>query len=242
MRENIRRTHDKSLYLGENRYKEPKEIFKILAAMADASGALKKGSVVCDFGCAAGEFLYHLNRCFPEASYLGFDIVPELLEKARSNVPDAEFRIGSVLNRNILEPATIHVSFLLGVHSIFDEIAPCFSNLLHWTKKGGKIYVFSFFNPYPTDVWVKYRLIDDPDPDHQEPGWNIFSRETVSRYLDKAVGVRKHRFIPFEMPIDLLPNPDDIVRTWTIKNHNNRRLFTNGLSLLLNHEILEINP
>lgn len=242
MKENIKRTHDKSLYLEENRYNNPKEIFNTLASLAISSGALREGSVVCDFGCAAGEFLFHLHRCLPGAVYSGFDILPELVEKARQNVPAASFRIGSVLDQKILEPATVDLAFLLGVHTIFDEIEPCLSNLLCWTKPGGKIFLFSFFNDYPVDVWVKYRLVDGHEPEHREPGWNLFSKISFSRYLDKSIGPGRHRFIPFEMPYDLPPHQKDIIRTWTFRDQHDRRLFTNGLSMIYNMEILAIDP
>ena len=53
----FRRTHDQHVYLGEDRYDEPKEIFKVLAGLAKYTGALREGTTVCDFGCATGEFL-----------------------------------------------------------------------------------------------------------------------------------------------------------------------------------------
>lgn len=70
----------------------------------------------------------------------------------------------------------------------------------------------------------------------------MFSKASVSRYLEATLGVGKHTFTPFEMPFDLPPNPDDPVRSWTFLDGQNRRLFTNGLSLICNLEILEIRP
>ena len=136
----------------------------------------------------------------------------------------------------------LDISFLLGVHIIFDEFETCFSNVLHWIRKGGRIFVFSMFNPYPIDVWIYYRRIDDPDPNRREIGWNTFSKASISRFLDATIGKGKHRFIPFELPFDLPPHPDDPVRTWTFMDSNGKRLFTNGLSLICNVEILEIMP
>lgn len=229
-------------YLKENRYNSPKEVHKVIANIALQTGVLEEGSVVCDFGCAAGEFLHHLQCLFPKAKYYGYDIVPELIEKARGIVPSVVFQLGSVLDRALLPGSSVDVAFMIGVHSIFDEFETSFSNLLYWVRRGGRIYIFGLFNPHPIDVWVKYRLADDPDPGRREPGWNMFSKVSVSRYLDAAVGVGKHTFIPFEMPFDLAPNPEDPVRTWTFLDNQNRRLLTDGLSLLCNLEILEIRP
>ena len=236
------RTRDLGIYLKESRYDEPKEVFKLLASLARDCGVLREGSVVSDFGCAAGEFLHYLSREIPEARYFGYDVVPALLEKAREHTPKVVFSIGSVLDKTLLAPASTDIAFMSSVHSIFDEFEPCLANLLHWTRKGGRIFIFGVFNPYPVDVWVTFRTADHPDPAHREAGWNMFSKASVSRYLEATLGVGKHTFIPFEMPFDLPPNSDDPVRSWTFLDGQNRRLFTNGLSLICNLEILEIRP
>lgn len=77
------RTHD-LLYLKENRYKDTKEMFKFIAdiAFSDSIHDISKGSI-CDFGCAAGEFLYFLRSLLPEVSLEGVDVIPELLKKQK---------------------------------------------------------------------------------------------------------------------------------------------------------------
>lgn len=238
----VRRTHDKAIYLEEDRYENPKEMFKVLASRAIDSGALRKGARVSDIGCAAGEFLFYLHSRFPDAEYHGYDVVPELLTKAQQRVPGASFHMGSVLDPETLAPASVDVAFLIGVMQIFDEYETCISNLLRWTAPSGRVFIAGLFNPYPIDVWVKYRLSGDPDPQHREPGWNMFSIASISRYLDSRVGPGRYAFTPFEMPFDLAPHPTDPVRTWTFRDESGQRLFTNGLSLICHIEILEIFP
>lgn len=238
----VERTHDKAIYLEEDRYENPKEMFKILASRALDSGAFRKGARVADIGCATGEYLYYLRSLFPDAEYHGYDVVPEFLDKARRKVSGVTFHQGSVLDRGTLAPASMDVTFLIGVMQIFDEFETCISNLLHWTVPSGRVFVVGLFNPYPIDVWVKYRLSRDPDPQHREPGWNMFSMASVSQYLDLCVGAGRYSFTPFEMPFDLPPHTTDPVRTWTFRDGNGRRLFTNGLSLICHIEILEISP
>jgi len=237
----VERTQNR-IYLKENRYDNPNETYKVFARMVKESGAIRQGSNVCDIGCAAGEFLYFLRKEFPGAHYWGCDVFGELVQKARAVVPDVQFEVGSILDRDLLPANSVDVAFALGVISIFDEFETSLSNLLHWTKKNGCIYVLGLFNPYPIDVWVKYRLAEDPDPTHREPGWNIFSKASISRYLDKRLGSGRYSFTPFEMPFDLQPNPEEPWRTWTFRDARNRRLFTNGLCLLVNQEILELRP
>ena len=145
----VKRTHDHDIYLNEDRYAEPvvKEIHKILANDAIESGVLREGSVICDFGCATGEFLYHLSRRFSGGEYYGYDVLPELNEKARQMVPNAVFKDGSVLDDQLLTSDFADVSFMIGVHAGFDDFIPSFSNLINWTKKGGRVYIFGPFNP-----------------------------------------------------------------------------------------------
>jgi len=238
----IQRTHDKQVYLAQDRYEKPKELSKLLMSLVRQSGGLRPGEVVGDVGCAAGEFLYYLRQQFPSARYHGFDVVPELIDKARTKVPGVEFEVNSVLEKSLMPAASLDVCFLVGVLPIFDEFEPTFENLLHWTKPGGRIYVATLLNPYPMDVWVTYRLADDPIHEHRETGWNMFSKRSVSRYLDTAVGSGKYTFTRFEMPFDLPPDPKDPVRTWTFLDREGRRLITNGLSLICNMEVLEIRP
>ena len=236
------RTHDKAVYLQDDRYERPKEIFERAFDLVRDAGCLSAGGVSCDVGCATGEFLYYFKREFPSATCCGVEVVQELLDRARERVPGVEFRLGSVLDRTALPAGYADVTFLLGVHSIFDAFEPCLANLLHWTRTGGRVLVFGLFNPFPIDVWVKYRNADDSNLDHREPGWNIFSQATVSKYLDAQLGPGRHRFIPFELPFDLAPTPKDPVRTWTFQDAGGRRLLTNGLSLLCHLAFLDIRP
>jgi SAM-dependent methyltransferase len=236
----VERTHDKEIYLQENRYRNPKECFKRLADLIRASGLLRPGVVMADFGCATGELLYYLARQFPAARLCGFDIVPEFIESACAAVPDTEFKTGSVLEARTVAEQTFDVTLLVGVHSIFDEIETCLSNLIRWTRPGGRVYVFGQFNPNPIDVWVKYRRCDDSRKEHLEPGWNIFSTATVREFLAAQPRVTKFQIHPFEMPFDLPPHPDDPVRTYTMTLESGRRILVNGLMLISHQCFLEI--
>lgn len=135
----VERTQNR-IYLKEDRYDNPKETYKVLARMVKESRGIREGSSVCDFGCAAGEFLFFLSKQFPTGRYWGCDIFPELIQKARERVPGVEFETGSILNRALLPEGSIDVAFALGVISIFDEFETSLENLLYWTKKGGYIY------------------------------------------------------------------------------------------------------
>lgn len=234
------RTHDLELYLQEDRYENPKEMFKRLYELMEKAGLFQEKALIGDFGCAAGEFLYHLKKQAPQCSYVGVDPVVELLEKAREVIPTVDFKEGSVLDSSLYDADVFDSSLLVGVNSIFDSFNESFGNLIKWTKPGGRVYVADVFNPYPFDVWIKYRQEGKHGPDHREAGWNMFSRASISKFLEENAKVKEFTFHPFEMPFDLDQNQEDLARTWTMKTDANQRLLTNGLSIIVNTDLLEI--
>lgn len=228
------RTHD-LLYLNENRYKDVKESFKFTLANA-LEFASSTPMRVLDVGCAAGEFAHYLVRALPQARVHGIDLLPELVEKARENVPEATFSVGEVLDdSSCLEQ--YDMVFLVGVHSIFDEIEPWLSNLLKWTRSGGTVVVFGLINTHPIDAFIRIRTQADNDS-HREPGWNNFSKATFDRIISGRDDVVRHSYTDFTIPIDLPPREDDRLRSWTEKASNGQRYILNGIGLVHDFKVL----
>ena len=119
MRNNLDRT--KKLSLKENRYEEPKETQKKMIELVMKSGILKDGCTVCDFGCAAGELLYNLSRKFPNAKYFGYEIISEVVEKARKNVPGVEFETADMVEKSLLPEDSLDIAIMTGVHQYYDN-------------------------------------------------------------------------------------------------------------------------
>ena len=234
----VQRTHD-AFYLDENRYNEPKEMFKFIAASAFDQDEVNSEIRVCDFGCAAGEFLYYLRGLLPNAVLEGVDLLPSLIQKCRQFVPTATLQVGSVLNGDCKVESQYDKSFLIGVHSIFDEFETCFSNLIKWTKPGGSVYIAGMFNPFPVDVLIKYKEAKNYESDVFESGWNIFSQQSVSEYLVKNKRVKSFTFKKFDITIDL-HRQEDPIRSWTLRDYKEVRFIINGLCILQPHYLLEI--
>lgn len=234
----VQRTHDQ-LYLSENRHQDPKELFKFIMNRVTRDNQFLDDKSICDYGCAAGEFLYYVNTLLPNVKISGIDILPELIEKARNFVPSATLKVGSVLEVNKGQENSFDVGFLIGVHSIFDEFETAFSNIISWTKPDGKVYISGMFNPFPLDILVKYRSSEDYSRNVFESGWNIFSQESVAAYLRKIPKVKSFSFEKFEISIDL-PRQDDPVRSWTIQTKDDSRHIVNGLQIIQPHYLLEI--
>jgi hypothetical protein len=100
------------------------------------------------------------------------------------------------------------------------------------------VYILSQFNEYDVDVHVTHRKYrDDNSIGDWEKGWNIFSKRTVMKWLDRDFS--SVNFIDFSMSFDL-PAKDDPVRTWTIRDNQERIRLTNGLKLLVDLKFIEI--
>jgi len=233
-----RRTHDK-FYEFEERHNKPKEMFKFTVENSITRNELQKKLNVCDFGCANGEFLYYLDK-ISEFNLTGVDIMPELIKKSKKFVPKAKYKVGSVIDKQLFVSNQFDVSFLTGVHSIFDDFEEVFDNLINWTNEGGKIIITGIFNPFPIDVFIKYRESTNYNSEFMESGWNIFSIESISNFLENKSKIKSFEFLKFNIELDL-PQQKDKVRSWTFKDSNKNRIITNGLSILQNHFTLIIN-
>lgn len=236
------RTHDAEIYLAENRYDQPKEIFRILAKMASPYvNDLPAERSILDVGCAAGEFLYYLRHCFSATKLTGVDVVPQLLEKARRMVPDAGFILADVHEKAAIDPHSQDVIFMCGVLSIFDTFEPILENLTQWCRPGGRVFIFGLFNPHPADVWVQYRIPGKHPESHREVGWNVFSEASIKTFIKKLNPSYDCQFTPFEMPFPLPAHFGDPARTWTIETQDQGRVFVNGLAQLCPLQILEVS-
>lgn len=234
------RDHDK-LYLSEHRYDQPKEAFKFMVRCAEAGGpALSAGALVCDIGCAAGEFAYYLRQTWPHVQVAGYDLLPELVARAREMVPGATFQAGSVLDPALMAHASADVIFMAGVLSIFDDYKVALSNVLSWLKPGGRAIVFGIFNPDPVDVIIRSRAADAGEDQPWETGWNVFSTASVRRFLEGRPEQPEVFFHPFAIPIDLPRRPGDSLRSWTETLAGGERMIVNGLCLVHHFMALEI--
>ena len=203
----IVREHDE-LYLREDRKKKPKETFKFALKIVRSFFQKRKTLSIADVGCATGDFLYYLHKSFPDAELTGIDVLPSLVVRAKREVPEAQYYVGDIYTGKGLPKQKFDAVFLVGTHSIFDEVEPWLDNLLRMLKLGGRVYVFGMFNPEDIDVLVRVRYAGRKNP--WQSGWNMISKRTVRDYLKKKCYSAK--FYPFTIPIDL-PKQKDHLRS-----------------------------
>lgn len=190
--------------------------------------------------CAAGELTNHIQNTFPNSTVTGVDPIRSLIDKAKSNVPNAKFKVGSILDSGVVDAMSYNMVVCCGVIGIFDEFEEVMSNLISWVSDDGILLVSWMFNEHPVDVWVRYRTYGEHATEHRESGWNIFSQAAVTSFLEKHSRVSSWNFSPFRLPIKINQNPNDPARTWTFDDNEGNRMVTNGLRLICNDTLLTV--
>ena len=227
---------DEDIYLSQNRFEKPKEIFKSISSIIKDHNFPEQMSI-CDMGCATGEFLYYFKTLFPKCSVTGFDISKSMLELAKKMIPNGNFTEGNVNSTQSFLKDTYDVVTMTGVLSIFDDPRQSLTNCLSSIKKNGVVIISGSFNPHPIDVILRYRKSDSPEST-MESGWNVHSCNTVEKIVKDISPTAKCSWHDFHMPFSI-KQTSDLMRTWTVKIDNDIALV-NGASQIVNMKILEI--
>lgn len=222
------------MYLKENRKYNPKEYFKFIVGYVSGYINTIKTPSILDIGCATGDFLYYVSTLYSEAELSGLDAMEELLEHAKKEVSGAKFYLGDIFNNLNLPERQFDLVFMSGVNDIYDTFEPWINNILKLTS--GRAYVFGIFNPEDVDVLVKTR--HSGDSTSFKPGWNLFSKKSISIYLD-SLNI-EHKFINWDINIDIEKNINEPLRSWTFKDNDGKRLIINGTQLIHRFYLLEI--
>ena len=231
-----------TLYLQENRYKKPKDIFKFLTKKIIKIHKNKKLFNVADIGCAAGEFLYHLRKNLQHVKLYGFDSQNLLLRKAKKKVKDVNFIKKSVLSDFNKYKNKYDILTCIGVISIFNNFEKPIRNLIKITKPGGKIFLQALINDFPIDVNIKYsksKNWTNGRPKYLESGWNIISKDTLIKFLKKYKNIKTFKIYDVKHTYNLKRNINDPMRSWTVMLNGKKKIM-NGLNLLIPEKIIEI--
>ena len=101
------------IYLYEDRYNKPKEMFKHIDSLVTAK-RISGSTRWLDIGCATGEFLFYLEKKHPIVSCTGIDISKPMIEKA----------IEPSRNSLILQTPTYLSFFFFDSFNCFSNIKP----------------------------------------------------------------------------------------------------------------------
>jgi SAM-dependent methyltransferase len=220
----MKRTHD-NFYLNE-KTSEIKDSFR---AMADLISDNYSGTI-CDVGCATGVFPGYLKKRFPSADVVGIEYLESLRLKAEKDWKSVRFLPGDITDKaSVTEKFDIIT--MSGVMCVIDDFEQVLKNILSWLKPKGRIILFNMISQYDIDVWVKYAPSSATyQEDELESGWNIISEKSLRLASEKnsAKLVAVH---PFTIGVDLKPNSDNVMRSWTEKDANHERQIYNALHI-----------
>ncbi len=189
-----------------------------------------------DIGGATGEFVHYINRTYQNMKTTCLDAYEELVIRGKKNVPNSEFVVGDA-NNMIFKDEAFDVVTMLGVIGIFDDFKPSLSECLRVAKKDGIVILHGVFNEFPIDALIRWKYSGESGP--YNLGRNVFSKKTISDFLDINEKVKSYSFEKFTLPFDLHPRKDDPNRSWTELDSSGSRILKNGL-MELNEQILFI--
>ena len=232
--EELKITDFEEIYLKENRFSQPKENFKLI--LKERKKDLSPLQSVLDVGCATGEFSYFLER---ELLHLkrndGMDILPKLLEVAKTYVPSGNFYIGDITQKDFFFPKKYDWVTNIGVLAVVNNWKIVLRNLWSLLNPGGAVYVFSVFNEEPVDVEVKFRK------QGEEGAWefrNTPSMKSIETYLEKCG--KRYEWTHFEMPFAIQKRSDAPMRSWTEPFRGNPYFLFQGNGQITTQKILKI--
>ena len=231
------RLADEGIYLNEDRFTEPKEMFKFIFSVLPHRFQGNMDSLL-DVGCATGELIHFFRTRFPALHCMGVDVSEEMIEKARQIQPEVVFSTGDLRTGLHTDGREFDLVCSVGVLQIFDDIVEPIKNLLGAVKAGGCLCIAGSFNNHNIDVLMRYRAGGDRRK-MWETGWNLFSQQTVE---DTLLSIKKNisiRWYDFEMPFPLLEQVDPM-RSWTIQTETNRHQLVNGAAQLLFTKVLVV--
>jgi ubiquinone/menaquinone biosynthesis C-methylase UbiE len=221
-------------------------LYKTVAdAVLDVAPAHVQGRAnpsALDLGCGSGEFLAALGAAVQgKVALHGLDASPELLARGRERYPDIEFIQGDLRHaRERCGERSFDAVFLLGTHSIFDDVDSWLHAVVAVTAHGGAAYILGLFNPDNFDTVIKWRRSSERD--WSIGGYNCWSIETVSSSLKRLECAYEFRKVLFDTSfIDSL-DPGYAMTFRRARLDDGAEHVVNGLQLFCNYYLLIIRP
>jgi ubiquinone/menaquinone biosynthesis C-methylase UbiE len=138
--------------------------------MLDRANIDLRGKHLLDAGCGNGFGLELLAKAFRPARLVGFDLMPEQIERAKRRRLDAEIAVGDITN--IAHPdATFDGAFVFGILHHVVEWRPALRELARVLKPGGVLLVEEIHGRF---VEVQDKVIGTSHPPGAAFDWPQF--------------------------------------------------------------------
>jgi SAM-dependent methyltransferase len=97
-------------------------------------------SIIADIGCGTGHHVRSLND--KHLNVVGIDISPSMIEVAKKNAPDANFRVGDALDNGLFKLNSLtHILCMYFTIYYFKDKRHFFDNAMDWLMPGGYLIV-----------------------------------------------------------------------------------------------------
>lgn len=129
---------------------------------------------ILDFGCANGVLIQAMRGLFPEYSYVGYDISPEMIQKARELLPDGQFC--QEWEQIRVDPDATLLNISSTVHEVYsygDEA----SVKLFWDRVFGSGFKYIAIR----DMMISEDILPHSDPDDVRKARQLFP-EKLAEY------------------------------------------------------------
>ncbi|AII13922.1 SAM-dependent methyltransferase [Campylobacter iguaniorum] len=226
--------HQDYIYLSEDYYNKPKQIFSYLLDLLEQNlGSTPppffKSKKLLDIGCSRGEFLYFCKKSlkFDTNLLYGLDYSSNLIDEAIKfdGLKGVNFSVGSAENFNL--NTQFDIVFMTGVLSYFDDVSDTIKCIDSHLSPNGIAIITGGFNDADVDLITRYR--NNRYFNTFEPGWNMHSIHTIRKIL-KTYKLDIIDIKTFYLSFNSIPQ-EDPCRSWNIQTENGVK-FTNGMSLL----------
>lgn len=223
-------SHDETTYRRAHIYMdardgEPKRLFVRVADLL--AERLTAPFTLLDVGAAAGDFLAYASRRFSGIGTRGVEADAALVTEAGRRHPGAGVACGDANTLDGIADRSCAAVTMTGTHSIFDDFRPSFGACLRVSAPNARVVITGLFNPFGVDARIHWRYAEHHDEPWQ-PGYNLFARASVARFLETHSRVAAFAFRPFEVDVDVPPREDPI-RSWTERQPDGRRQLRNGI-------------
>jgi ubiquinone/menaquinone biosynthesis C-methylase UbiE len=176
-------------YLVFNNLKDDYEVGYILNSSSPSSE-----SKILDVGCGTG---HHVSSIGAKGlDILGIDISPSMIQKAKTNFPDYNFKVGDALDGNIFQQDSFtHILCMYFTIYYFKDKTQFFNNCFRWLMPGGYLFV---------------HLVDREKFDPILPPGNPLLYVSPQRYAKERITSTKVKFSDFSYSADFkLDNKND---------------------------------
>ena len=218
-----------------------KENFKLLVKLLTPKVEKHEISRICDIGCATGDLICYLMKCFmkDEIDYCGIDVNEQYILSCKERIANCSFIKGDIYEGIYLsENQKFDCITFFGTLYLFSDFKRIFENCFSLMKSKGYLYVFSPFNKYGYHVKYEY--------EHKAPNGKKIKDIEYTCSIEEISGWLKEKNVSyiwhsFNMPIDIKPLIEKYpVRAWTELLDNGKRIIRDAIDRVQEQFLLEI--